>query len=87
MVIKRAPKSNELSSPIFPLDKFNAEHCIKLWCPKNGIVCDPYSGSGTTMRASMNLGRKFIGSEIDKKSIKLSVDLLDNEQRKKLSLI
>jgi site-specific DNA-methyltransferase (adenine-specific) len=34
-------------------------------CPPNGIVLDPFMGSGTTGVACAKLGRNFIGIEID----------------------
>lgn len=39
----------------FPLKL--AEWFIRGWCPPNGVVCDPFSGSGTTAHAALNLGR------------------------------
>ena len=30
-------------------------------CPESGIVLDPFAGTGTTMLAAMNLGRKSVG--------------------------
>lgn len=47
--------------------QFNAELpelIIKAGCPVNGIVYDPFLGSGTTALTAVNLGRTFIGSEM-----------------------
>ena len=37
---------------------------IKMLCPENGIVLDPFIGSGTTAVACVNNNRSFIGIEI-----------------------
>lgn len=37
---------------------------IKCFAPKNGIVLDPFVGSGTTIVAAKNLGYKYIGIDI-----------------------
>jgi DNA modification methylase len=36
-----------------------------LLCPENGVVLDPFSGSGATGAAALKNNRQFIGSEIN----------------------
>jgi len=42
-----------------------AAYWIAQLCPPDGIVCDPFFGSGTTGRAAEKLDRQWIGFEID----------------------
>jgi len=42
-----------------------AERCILLTCPVNGVVLDPFVGSGTTCMVARRLQRKSIGIEIN----------------------
>jgi DNA modification methylase len=46
-----------------------------------GSVCDPFMGSGTTGVACMNLGRKFIGIEIEPKYFDIACERIENAQR------
>jgi len=46
-----------------------------------GIICDPLMGSGTTGVACMNLGRKFIGIEIETKYFDIACQRIENAQR------
>lgn len=39
--------------------------CILAGCPTNGAVLDPFMGSGTTAKVAAQLGRDFIGFEIN----------------------
>lgn len=45
------------------------------------LVVDPFMGSGTTGVACMNLGRKFIGIEIEPKYFDIACERMENAQR------
>lgn len=40
---------------------------VELTTPMGGLVIDPYVGSGTTAHAALEIGRRFIGIEMDPK--------------------
>lgn len=56
------------------------EWCIKL-AKLPAVVLDPFMGSGTTGVACMNLGRKFIGIEIEPKYFEIACERIENAQR------
>jgi DNA modification methylase len=43
-------------------------------CPNDGIVLDPFSGTGTTMLAARHLGRQSIGIDISKEYLEIAED-------------
>ena len=45
---------------------------IKSTCPMNGLVLDPFSGTGTTMKVAYELGRKSVGIDLSSEYIKLA---------------
>jgi site-specific DNA-methyltransferase (adenine-specific) len=55
--------------------------CIKASCPPAGVALDPFMGSGTTGGACMNLGRQFIGIEIEPKYFDIACERIENAQR------
>jgi site-specific DNA-methyltransferase (adenine-specific) len=66
-----------------PLSKFRDAHfavfpeklvelCILAGCPTDGIVLDPFAGSGTTAVVAQRLGRKYVGIEINPEYCKMA---------------
>lgn len=45
--------------------------CIMAGCPKDGIVLDPFMGSGTTARVALTLDRNYIGFELNPEYCKI----------------
>ena len=50
---------------IFPL-QLAKDHIVS-WSKEGDLVLDPMAGSGTTLRAAVNLGRQAVGIEIEEK--------------------
>lgn len=48
---------------VFPIDI--PLRCIKAGCRPSGVVADPFSGSGTTGAAARQLGRKYVGIDLN----------------------
>lgn len=44
---------------------------VKSFCPPGGVVCDPFSGSGTTCHAAVENGRRFVGSDLRQSQVEL----------------
>lgn len=44
---------------------------VRSFCPPGGVVCDPFSGSGTTCEAAFANGRRFVGSDLRASQVEL----------------
>ena len=48
-----------------------AYNMIECFCPPDGVVLDPFNGSGTTTLAAKCLGRNYIGIDVLKNTMTL----------------
>ena len=66
-----------------------AEDLVRCFCPPDGLVCDPFTGAGTTAAASIAWGRRLIGGDLfarqddGKPWIDVAADVLIERQRQK----
>jgi len=45
--------------------------------PHGGLVLDPFCGSGTTLRVASEYGRKYVGIDINPKSVKMADEMVN----------
>jgi DNA modification methylase len=45
---------------------------VKAGCPKDGIVFDPFIGSGTVALVAKKLGRRYLGIELNQSYIAMA---------------
>ena len=69
------PKIHPNQKPVKLLEKL-----IKIFTDEGEVVIDPVAGSGTTLLAAENCGRKAYGFEIKKNFYKDAVKLLDEQK-------
>jgi len=55
----------------FPIEL--PRRCIAAGCKPGGVVLDPFSGSGTTGKASAGLGRRYVGIDLNREYLDLSL--------------
>lgn len=70
--------SKKYKHPAMFTVNFASDH-IKSWSNEGDTVMDPFLGSGTTGVACKNLGRSFIGIELDEDYFKIAKERIKNE--------
>ena len=55
-----------------PFPETLAEFFVRSCCPAGGIVCDPFSGSGTTIATAVKNGRNWVGIDVRASQVMLS---------------
>jgi DNA modification methylase len=53
------------------------KYLIKLITPPGGTVLDPFNGSGSTGCAAVELGREYIGCELDAKYVEIATKRIE----------
>ena len=76
-VWKITPAHDKRHPSIFPLKL--AKNVIKYYSFKNDVVLDPFAGIGTTGKGAMELGRRFVLIEKERKYIEIIKQKLSNE--------
>ena len=83
-----------------PLSKFRGAHfavfpeslvrtCLLAACPKEGLVLDPFLGSGTTAAVAKKLGRKYVGIDCSEEYCAIAKERIagvSGQRQKKLAL-
>lgn len=54
------------------------ERMVKAWTEYGDVVCDPFSGSGSTAIAALRAGRRFIGCDTDEEYVRKSMERIRN---------
>ena len=47
-------------------------YLVKVYCPENGVVLDPFLGSGSTAIGAIKEDRKFVGIELERDYVDIS---------------
>jgi DNA modification methylase len=71
-----SPLAHENEAP-FPEQL--AEFFVRSFCRQEGVVCDPFSGSGTTCAMALRWGRRFSGCDLRLSQVELTKRRIEEE--------
>jgi DNA modification methylase len=78
LIVPEESRPKHFKFPSFP--KSLVRILIFKTSPENGIVLDPFMGSGTTAIVALEMKRKFLGVEVSKDFIDLSLQRIENRK-------
>jgi site-specific DNA-methyltransferase (adenine-specific) len=73
--VRASPSAEDTGHPAQKATGFVAQ-IVEQLCPADGLVVDPYMGSGTTVVAAQMMGRRAIGIEIEERYCELAAKRL-----------
>ena len=79
------PKRSDIHPTMKPIGLFDYQ--IRNSCPNNGVVFDPFNGSGTTIMACEQNGRRGFCMELDPKYVDAAIDRWEQFTGEKAVLI
>ncbi len=56
-------------------------HLVTKSCPEGGRVLDPFAGTGATLVAAQQLGRRAVGVELEERYCEVAARRLEQELR------
>lgn len=66
-----------------PYPRELVHRCLAVGCPPEGVVLDPFVGSGTTMVAALESGRDAIGIELNHRYCRFTAQRIRDETKRK----
>ncbi len=70
---------NKLHTAGFPPELVH--RCVEAGCPPGGVVLDPFCGSGTTCAVAKEMGRDWVGIDLDPVCVKYARERMGYDER------